>query len=156
MAPRLTLNLGVRWEAETGTVEAHDRLTYFNPQADNGTGFNGALEFTGGKNPRTIRKTNWKNFGPRLGFAYRVTNKTAVRGGFGIFYLPIGLENAIFRVDNGTFRLGNNANLVLRDRPNSYVQQWNFAVGQQLGKTTAIDVTYFGSRVSACQPIASS
>lgn len=184
ISPRLTVNLGVRWEAETGTGESHNRLTYFNPEADNGTGFKGALEFTGGKNPRTIRKTNWKNFGPRLGFAYRITNKTALRGGFGIFYLPIGLETAIVttpfnfnviadvfnpdytprttlsnpfpggivrpnstnRVDDGTFRLGNNANLVLRDQPNSYVQQWNFAVAQQLGKTTAIDVTYFGSR----------
>lgn len=180
---RLTLNLGVRWETETGTGEAHDRLTYFDPQADSPAG-KGSLQFVGGKNPRTIRKTNWLNFGPRLGFAYRVHNKTALRGGYGIFYLPIGLETAIVttpfnfnviadvfnadytprttlsnpfpggivrpgstnRLEDGSFRLGNNANIVLRDQPNSYVQQWNFAVARQVGKAASFDVTYFGSR----------
>ena len=178
---RLTVNLGVRWETETGTGEAHNRLTYFDPAADTGTGFKGALQFIGRKNPRTIRQTNMKNFGPRLGFAYRLTNKTAIRGGYGIFYLPIGLETAIVttpfnynvvadvfnadyspkttlsnpfpdgivrpnstnRLEDGSFRLGNNANIVLRDQPNSYVQQWNLAIGQQVGRTTSIDVTYF-------------
>lgn len=184
VTPRLTLNLGVRWETETGTGEAHDRLTYFDPNADSGVGSKGALLFTGGKNPRTIRKANWKNFGPRLGLAYRLNHKTAIRGGYGIFYLPIGLETAIVttpfnynvvadvfnpdyspkttlsnpfpggivrpnssnRVDDGSFRLGNNANIVLRDQPNSYVQQWNLAIARQIGKTSSIDVTYFGSR----------
>jgi len=181
---KLTLNLGVRWETETGTGEAHDRLTYFDPLADSGVGHRGALVFTGNGNPRTIRRTNWRNFGPRLGVAYRLTPRTAVRGGYGIFYLPIGLETAIVttpfnynviadvfnadysprttlsnpfpagitrpnssnRVDNGSFRLGNNANIVLRDQPNSYVQQWNLAIARQLTRTSSIDLTYFGSR----------
>jgi hypothetical protein len=181
---RLTLNLGLRWETETGTGEAHNRLTYFDPQAPTPQGVPGALRFVGNGNPRTIRKTNWLNFGPRLGFAYRVAGNTAVRGGYGIFYLPIGLETAIVttpfnynviadvfnadytprttlrnpfpggivrpnsanRVDDGSYRLGNNANIVLRDQPNSYVQQWNFAIARQLGRVTSLDVTYFGSR----------
>lgn len=181
---KLTLNLGVRWETETGTGEAHDRLTWFDPEAPAGAFGKGAIQFAGGKNPRTIRKTNWLNVGPRFGFAYRLDNRTAVRGGYGIFYLPIGLETAIVttpfnynviadvlnadysprttlsnpfpngivrpnsasRVDDGTFRLANNANVVLRDQPNSYVQQWNFAVARQVGRTSSVDVTYFGSR----------
>ena len=182
---KLTLNLGVRWEAETGTGEAHDRLTYFDPQAPAGdSGLKGAIQFAGGKNPRTIRRTNWRNLGPRLGFAYRLDSRTAIRGGYGIFYLPIGLETAIVttpfnynvvadvfnadyspktmlsnpfpsgiirpgstsRVDDGSFRLGNNANLVLRDQPNSYVQQWNVAVARQIGRTSSVDITYFGNR----------
>ncbi len=181
---RLTLNLGIRWEAETGTGEAHDRLTYFDPNGTTPQGVKGSIQFTGGKNPRTIRKTNWLNIGPRLGFAYRLNDKTAVRGGYGLFYLPIGLETGIVttpfnylvnadvfnadytpkttlknpfpggilkpsstnRVDDGSFRLGNNVNTVLRDQANSYVQQWNVAVARQLRKTMSIDVTYFGSR----------
>lgn len=186
VSSKLTLNLGLRWETETGTGEAHDRLTYFDPNAPSPAGApgRGAIQFVGGNNPRTIRKTNWLNFGPRLGFAYRLDNKTAIRGGYGIFYLPIGLETAIVttpfnfnvvanvfnadytprttlrdpfpdgiarpssanRIDDGTFRFGNNFNTVLRDQPNSYVQQWNFAVGRQVGKITSVDVTYFGSR----------
>ena len=175
---RLTLNLGIRWEAETGTGEAHDRLTYFDPNGDTPQGVKGSIQFTGGKNPRTIRKTNWLNFGPRLGFAYRLNDKTAVRGGYGLFYLPIGLETGIVttpfnytvnadvfnadytpkttlsnpfrggivkpsstnRVDDGSFRLGNNVNTVLRDQANSYVQQWNFAVARQVRKSTSVDV----------------
>ena len=181
---KLTVNIGARWETETGTGEAHDRLTYFDPNAPAGTTGKGAILFAGGKNPRTIRKTNWRNIGPRLGFAYRLNNRSAIRGGYGIFYLPIGLETAIVttpfnynvvadvfnsdyspkttlsnpfpngivrpgstnRVDDGTFRLGTNANIVLRNQPNSYVQQWNFAIARQIGRTSSIDVTYFGNR----------
>ena len=32
---------------------------------------------------------SYKNFGPRIGFAYALNSKTALRGGFGMFYGPI-------------------------------------------------------------------
>ena len=35
---------------------------------------------------RSIAKNTYTNFGPRFGLAYRVDDKTAIRGGFGIFY----------------------------------------------------------------------
>ncbi|MBM3738468.1 MAG: TonB-dependent receptor [Acidobacteria bacterium] len=93
----LTLNLGLRWDTETGTAEAHNRLTYFDPDAANPirNGPRGALVFTGNGNPRSIREANKRNFGPRAGFAYRLGSKMAVRGGYGIFYLPLGLEPGI-------------------------------------------------------------
>lgn len=94
---KVTLNLGLRWETETGTGEAHDRLTYFDPNAANGltTGPKGAIVFTGGNNPRTLRAMNWRNFGPRAGVAYRFTPKTALRAGYGLYFLPLGVEPAI-------------------------------------------------------------
>jgi hypothetical protein len=98
LSRKLTLNLGLRWDVETGTAEAHDRLTYFDPNfaAPLRNGPNrGALLFTGGGNPSSIRAANRTNFGPRAGFAYRVTNSLVVRGGYGIFYLPLGLEPGI-------------------------------------------------------------
>jgi hypothetical protein len=36
--------------------------------------------------PRSTIDTDWNNFGPRLGFNYLLNEKTAIRGGFGIFY----------------------------------------------------------------------
>ncbi|MCX6607441.1 MAG: carboxypeptidase regulatory-like domain-containing protein, partial [Acidobacteria bacterium] len=86
---RLTLNLGLRWDLETGTAESHNRLTYFNP-ADRG-----ALLFTGNGNPTSIRESNKRNFGPRIGFAYRGPKNTVFRAGHGIFYLPLGLEPGV-------------------------------------------------------------
>lgn len=92
VSSRLTLNLGLRWEVETGTGESHNRLSYFDPNATNPTGAKGAMQFVGGRNPDTIRAANWRNFGPRVGFAFRPRDKWVVRGGYGIFFLPIGLE----------------------------------------------------------------
>ena len=96
---KLTLDMGLRWELETGTAEAHDRLTYFLPNVPsplnvqvNGKQVMGALAFTGQGNPRTEWDANKTNFSPRLGFAYAVNDRTTVRGGYGIFFLPTSLE----------------------------------------------------------------
>jgi hypothetical protein len=79
---KLTLNLGLRYDVYTPMVEDRNRLANF----DFATGHFVAPEVT----PSTSRsgdvQTNWKNFSPRLGFAYSLDNKTAVRGGYGIFY----------------------------------------------------------------------
>jgi hypothetical protein len=94
---RLTLNLGLRWETETGTAEAHDRLSYFDPNfaAPVSGSPKGALLFAGGNNPRSIREANLKNFGPRVGAAYRLTGKMSARAAYGIFYLPLGVETDV-------------------------------------------------------------
>ncbi len=182
---KLTLNLGLRWEAETGTAESHDRISYFDPNVTNPAGGQGAIVFAGNGNPRTIRATNWLNFGPRLGLAWRpFTDKWVVRAGYGIFYLPLGLEptitttpyNYTLTADNlnpdytpkvtlsnpfpgglpkpsstnpasdGSYRLGTNSNIVLRDQPPEYLQEWNFAIERQLARTSVLSVTYNGSR----------
>jgi hypothetical protein len=94
---RLTLNLGLRWETETGTTEAHNRLTFFDPQfaAPLNVAPKGALLFAGGANPRSIREANLRDFGPRLGAAYRLGSRMSLRAGYGIFYLPLGLESDV-------------------------------------------------------------
>ncbi len=37
--------------------------------------------------PQSIRKSDYFDVGPRLGFAYSVSNNTVIRGGYGIFFL---------------------------------------------------------------------
>jgi Carboxypeptidase regulatory-like domain len=93
---RLTLNLGVRYEVETGRDERYDRLSYFDPLASSPLGpragipdLRGGLQFAGaGGNGRRQKQTNWNNWGPRFGFAWSLNPKTVIRGGFGLFFLP--------------------------------------------------------------------
>lgn len=93
---RLTLNLGMRydlplnWMAKNGDYSGLD-LSRANPAAGNR---NGALVFygsgagrTGQLRPYPTDKSEW---GPRLGFAYRLASKTVLRGGYGINYQTLG------------------------------------------------------------------
>ena len=81
---KLTLNLGVRYDILTWPVEEHNRQSAFNITTGQVmlAGLNGI--------PRSIRNNNWANFAPRIGFAYDLhgDGKTAVRGGYGIYYFP--------------------------------------------------------------------
>jgi outer membrane receptor protein involved in Fe transport len=79
---RLTLNLGLRWDVFTAPVEVDNRQANFDIST-------GALLVAGMNGAgAALVNTNYNNFGPRLGFAYQLTNdgKTVVRGGVGVFY----------------------------------------------------------------------
>jgi carboxypeptidase family protein/TonB-dependent receptor-like protein len=97
---KLTLNLGLRYELQGPWSERFDRMTYFDPRVNNSsvTGCNGTagsacpgdlfLVKTGrndGRNNLPLSKTE---FSPRLGFAYGMDQKTVIRGGYGIFFIP--------------------------------------------------------------------
>ncbi len=94
VTPRLTLNLGFRYDLETPRTERFNQMTYFDPAAPApisvpGLDLHGAVEFAGvGGNPRTEFNTYWGQVGPRFGFAYDVWKGTIVRGGYGIYYDP--------------------------------------------------------------------
>jgi len=81
---KLTLNLGLRYDIYTPMVEDRDRIANFDFQ----TGLFVAPKVTPGIGRTAGVVTNWKNFSPRIGFAYSLgnDNKTAVRGGYGIFF----------------------------------------------------------------------
>lgn len=94
---KLTLNLGLRYELETGRNERYDRLSWFNPAVANPiasqvgiSGLRGGLEFANvDGNSRYQKNTDLNNFGPRFGLAYQLTPKTVIRAGYGFFYLPM-------------------------------------------------------------------
>jgi len=91
LTPKLTVNLGLRWEFEAPRTEANNRVSNFNftgtSTLSNGTAVTGGLEFPG---VNGVSNYNWnpnrKNFAPRFGLAYNLNNSTVVRGGYGIFY----------------------------------------------------------------------
>jgi hypothetical protein len=98
--PRLTVNLGLRWDYQPQGTEKYDRLSNFNPNLQDPLvvdGVGGAIEFAGDGPYGTGRRNFYPNqrngWGPRLGFAYAMTDRISIRGGYGIFYnarLPNG------------------------------------------------------------------
>jgi hypothetical protein len=94
ITPRLTANIGLRYEVNMSVYEKRDRLSYFDPNLPNpaANGFPGALRFLGEGQGREGRRNLFNNasgWGPRLGLAYQVTEKTVIRAGAGIFYATV-------------------------------------------------------------------
>lgn len=81
LTPKLTLNLGLRWEYATPLVDRDNNWSDFNPATDT------MIRATNGSiYDRALVNPNYKDFQPRLGFAYNVMPKTVIRGGYGISY----------------------------------------------------------------------
>ena len=89
---RLTLNLGVRYENFLGWpwTEVEDRMYNFVPSLSTTqlfrVGTNGV--------PRSGLSSRNTNFMPRVGFALKVTQKTVVHAGYGIYYSAPNVTNS--------------------------------------------------------------
>ena len=99
VTPKLTLNLGVRWEIPLPKEEAFDRQSGFDATIPNAgaDGFPGALAFLGNCSTCVHRSSfqDWyfKEVAPRLGVAYQISKNLVFRGGYGISYGPPILNN---------------------------------------------------------------
>ncbi len=92
LTSRLTLNVGLRYDLSWGFTEIHNRHSNFDPFATNSqTGLRGVLKYSGKDEPASFINLDRNNFGPRIGFAWdpKGDGKTAIRGGYGLIYLPI-------------------------------------------------------------------
>ena len=102
---RLTVTAGLRYENQRPATERHNRIAYFDLKAVNplsdafGSPLYGAFEYAGtnGRGRGAWLPDN-TNFGPRLGLAYRLTNKLVARVGSGIFFGP---ASAMLSFDDG-------------------------------------------------------
>ena len=115
VTPKLTVNLGLRWDYFPPFHEVQDRWSFLNPNLTNTvTGTPGALQFAGNRgdgiscNCRTPVQTWWKNVGPRIGFSYAVTPNTVLRGGYGLVYTRGGGVGGRAGAGNGTGATGFN------------------------------------------------
>ncbi len=111
VTPKLTVNAGLRWDAEIPRVEKQNQLSYWNPNATsplqglvaasagcpNCGNLKGQMVIVGRAGAQYGRHqapTNWKDFGPRLGAAWNPTPKLVVRSGFGLVFQPSALQAA--------------------------------------------------------------
>ncbi|SPF49946.1 conserved hypothetical protein [Candidatus Sulfotelmatobacter kueseliae] len=103
VTPKLTLNLGLRYDVSLPRTDKFNHQNWFNPDAVNPLN-GGKLSYTdpltsqpvtrallGGEvfaspSQRTNYITDWSNIQPRFGFAYQFSPKMVVRGGYGIYY----------------------------------------------------------------------
>ena len=97
MGSKLTLNVGLRYEYETGLSETNNHLavgfdkTALSPLAAGVTGItpHGVLQYAGlNGNPSSCCSPSNTKFGPRAGAAYQLNDKTILRAGWGMFYAP--------------------------------------------------------------------
>ena len=107
---RLTINIGLAYELQRARTERYNRLNWFDfdapsplAQAAGLPNLKGGLVFTTPQDP-----FQWKaphlDFAPRIGIAYKITDRLVWRGGYGIYYVPtitVGpLGNTGYSVDN--------------------------------------------------------
>ncbi len=107
MTPRLTINLGLRYELISPFIDKNDILLNFDPTGNNGTGriivpSSKTIQFLDPRIPasfpvvtadksglgigRGLVRTDKNNFAPRIGVALRVGTNSVVRGGYGIYF----------------------------------------------------------------------
>jgi len=108
---KLTLNVGLRWEFMGAPFEQQNRYSVVDLNRANSAAGNrpGALIFAGEGQGRTgsrrLIDADLSAWGPRAGFAYALTKKTVVRGGYGLYYADnyLSISSAGFNIE-GTFQ----------------------------------------------------
>jgi hypothetical protein len=98
VTPKLTINLGLRWDIDFPVTEKTDKVASWDPRTNllkDAQGFTwtvnpaGQLVSTAAPSLKGAKMwdTDWTRFAPRVGFAWRPYggNKTVIRAGFGIF-----------------------------------------------------------------------
>ncbi len=173
----LTLNLGLRYELTPPYYEKYNHLA----NLDVAPGFTGVQVVLPGESgaysgtfPRSLIGTDYNNFSPRVGLAWRPFSKkeTVVRAGYGIFFNPSSISSFSTQLaSQPPFAFSENlvtrANqvLTLADGfpvdptvtvtnsyaidPNyriGYVQQWNLDIQQTFNHRLLLTVGYNGSK----------
>jgi hypothetical protein len=124
---RLTLNFGLRYEILKPFTEDNDLLVNFDPTGKNPNGNKGVyvvpssstLKFIDPRFtkygvitadtigiPRPLINTDHRDFAPRIGFAWRFTDRMVVRGGWGMFYPTTAAQGIRDPLATNSFQVG--------------------------------------------------
>src|SRR5439155_14061601 len=166
--PNLTLTLGLRYEYNTPAVDPRDRATIYDPTTQSivPVGKNGI--------PRAGYDPDRNNFAPRLGIAWTpdAARKWAIRSGYGIYYdqsalapsqglyfsppyfnLQIFVPSAQFPVilenpfpSNYPGFIPSPAFTFQRNLRTPYMQQWNFSLEREIGRSSVAELAYVGTK----------
>jgi hypothetical protein len=144
----LTVNLGLRWDLDTPHTERYNRLSYWDigapsPIAGQVPGFSnlkGAMKFVTPDNRRQVPMV-LHNWGPRVGFAYKIDPKTVFRGAYALMYAPSVLQAAGTSGSSGTegFRsstpmtVTTDNTTILADLSNPFPNGFNLPLGAAPG-----------------------
>jgi carboxypeptidase family protein len=97
LTPKLTLNVGVRWDIQVPFTENHNLIVFFDqdkpgtdPAASGIPGSATQFGSCGGCAGYERADIHWGHFGPRFGFAYELNSKTVIQGGLDIAFLDGG------------------------------------------------------------------
>jgi hypothetical protein len=180
VSPKLTLNLGLRYELHPALTERVNKLASFDPSTNTLIVAGGREAYLGPGGRVLIRprpdvgrqvfQTDFNNFAPRIGAAWRPVNKTVLRAGLGLFYDIQMVGNGITPLSRSSpFREAQTAgpfsfpvltnlrdmfNLttstptvpgIQRDIVSPYIAQYSFGVQRELARNLVIDVSYMGS-----------
>lgn len=177
VTPKLTLNLGLRYDFATPPYSAKNQLANFDPS---GTG-SLITASSGSLAKRSLVQVNNTDFAPRLGAAYSLGDKTVIRGGYGIYYLlfkragsedqlalnppgllevtlnPIGNSPAFLLQNGFPADTLNPADVSLSSlhihamqtaSPTPSTQEWSVGFQRQLPASTVLTVDYVGTKSS--------
>jgi len=165
---QLTLSLGLRYELNTPVQTYAGLASMLDETQENiiPTSFpSPGFKFT---------EANYKDIAPRLGATYRLSEKTVLRAGYGIYYNPNQMNSFTFLTNNppiaavSTFTsdptnptlsfehpLGIAGPAALpdmisptRNLPTAHKNQWSADVQRQIGSTTSLDLQYVGSNTA--------
>jgi hypothetical protein len=167
---RLTLNLGIRYEADIPRTERYNRLSYFDINAASPLGnlssaatancpacgnLKGAMQFVTASNRHQV-PVDANNIGPRIGFAYRIDPKTVFRGAYAIMYAGSVLQAAGTSGSSGTEGFQSSTNMtasfdsgehLAATFSNPFPNGYNLPLGSAAGPTSGA-LTNIGLGVS--------
>lgn len=186
---KLTVNIGLRWEFANPPYDTTDRIGNLLVTRDPATGaYKGNLMWattnpsvnpaTGTANDppnqlgygRSLKRSNYRDFAPRVGLSYQLNSKTVIRTAYGIFYNSTFVQELqdlrkfwpytpqeLFTANTGTLpdvlitdaaRAGTVSIGGWSQNPENrtpYSQQWNFTIQRQIMNDLAIDIGYVGN-----------
>ena len=140
VTPHVTLNLGLRWQTQSGWTVSHNLFGNYDPVLPNTacSGCTGGILFGGQsdtafggniKNLSAIQNGNYKEFAPRVGIAWSPRNNWALRASYGIFDAPRDAEN----YTDGALGLGLNPHNVGNGGYSNGSSPWQLVNGPPAG-----------------------